>query len=301
LSSRSAGTPGQRRRRRARAPRPTGSAEAECSRPPGTAARGTMRGRPPRRRRRPSRRRGTVCGLLPWDSCYSRRRGTLPAACPSSTRIPTSMSERSPDLRGNPEPCPRRRVRSDSSTWGRIRATRRCFELAEAEPDIFPTCGAPSERRRDDHRSRLGRRGSVRPPPALRHRYRRNRSRPGPAAATPATSKKPHSAVNSRGRRNYDLPVVIHCRDAHDDTYDLLESLGRPIRASCTASARPGTPTAPSHSDSISPDAGPVSYKKNDALRASLHRVPHDRLLVETDCPFLPPEGFRENATSRPT
>jgi TatD DNase family protein len=39
--------------------------------------------------------------------------------------------------------------------------------------------------------------------------------------------------------------------------------------------------------------AGSLTYKKNDALRDTAREVPLDRLLVETDSPFLPPEPHR--------
>ncbi|WP_243032316.1 TatD family hydrolase [Thermus altitudinis] len=39
--------------------------------------------------------------------------------------------------------------------------------------------------------------------------------------------------------------------------------------------------------------AGPLTYRKNQALREAAQRLPLDRLLVETDTPFLPPEPHR--------
>jgi TatD DNase family protein len=39
--------------------------------------------------------------------------------------------------------------------------------------------------------------------------------------------------------------------------------------------------------------AGTVTYPKNDALRQAAARVPADRLLVETDAPYLAPQGRR--------
>ena len=39
--------------------------------------------------------------------------------------------------------------------------------------------------------------------------------------------------------------------------------------------------------------AGPLTYKNASATRAMAARVPHDRLLVETDCPYLAPEPHR--------
>lgn len=91
-----------------------------------------------------------------------------------------------------------------------------------------------------------------------------------------------------------DLPVVIHCREAHDDTYRILESFKRSIRGvmHCFSGTRADAERAVALGLHVS-YAGPVSYKKNDALRASLSIVPRDKILVETDCPFLPPEGFR--------
>jgi len=39
--------------------------------------------------------------------------------------------------------------------------------------------------------------------------------------------------------------------------------------------------------------AGPLTYKKNQALRQAVLEIPLERLLVETDAPFLPPEPHR--------
>src|SRR5690606_7091403 len=39
--------------------------------------------------------------------------------------------------------------------------------------------------------------------------------------------------------------------------------------------------------------AGPLTYPKSDALREAARYVPGDRVVVETDSPFLPPQGFR--------
>ena len=39
--------------------------------------------------------------------------------------------------------------------------------------------------------------------------------------------------------------------------------------------------------------ASPLTYKKNDALREACRACPADRLLLETDAPFLPPQSVR--------
>jgi TatD DNase family protein len=38
---------------------------------------------------------------------------------------------------------------------------------------------------------------------------------------------------------------------------------------------------------------GPLTYTKNDALRKIMADVPHDRILLETDCPYLTPHPHR--------
>jgi len=45
---------------------------------------------------------------------------------------------------------------------------------------------------------------------------------------------------------------------------------------------------------------GPVTYKKNDALRDVVRLVPTDRLMVETDAPYLSPEPKRAQKTNEP-
>jgi TatD DNase family protein len=47
--------------------------------------------------------------------------------------------------------------------------------------------------------------------------------------------------------------------------------------------------------------AGMVTYKKSDALRAVAARIPLDRLLVETDSPYLAPEPFRSKGPNEPS
>lgn len=170
--------------------------------------------------------------------------------------------------------------------------TRRCFELAEAEPDIFPTAGIhPNDAATTTEADWAAVEAFARHPRCVGI---------GETGLDWFRSGDARDIQKAAFRRQLawaeelDLPVVIHCRDAHDDTYDLLESLGRPIRGVMHCFS--GTPDDADRAVALGLHisyAGPVSYKKNDALRASLHRVPHDRLLVETDCPFLPPEGFR--------
>jgi TatD DNase family protein len=93
--------------------------------------------------------------------------------------------------------------------------------------------------------------------------------------------------------RQLGKPVVVHCRDAHDDTVELLRSV-------------PGV-RGVMHCYSMGPAelepylelgfrisfSGMVTYPRNEANREAARAVPEDRILVETDCPYLAPQGHR--------
>jgi TatD DNase family protein len=91
------------------------------------------------------------------------------------------------------------------------------------------------------------------------------------------------------------LPAVIHLRDAFDEGVEILERIGIP-EAGCVMHCFT-TDTAEMRSfldlGCYISFAGPVTFKKADALRAAVVVVPLDCLLVETDCPFLAPEPHR--------
>jgi TatD DNase family protein len=95
--------------------------------------------------------------------------------------------------------------------------------------------------------------------------------------------------------RELALPVVIHCRDAEAETFSLLESQGfadYPLLWHCF-----GGDTA--MADRIIRNGwhisipGPVTFPANTVLREAVARIPTDRLLVETDCPYLSPAPLR--------
>ena len=92
--------------------------------------------------------------------------------------------------------------------------------------------------------------------------------------------------------RRRDLPVVIHTREADDDTVALLREIPSRGIIHCYT----GTPEfAKRYLDlgfyiSIS---GIVTFKPADNVRASALVVPDDRILIETDSPFLAPVPLR--------
>jgi TatD DNase family protein len=96
--------------------------------------------------------------------------------------------------------------------------------------------------------------------------------------------------------RETGLPLEIHTRDADADTARILaeEHAKGPFPAilHCFTGGRELALRALALGCYIS-FSGVVSFRKSEALRAIAAEVPLDRLLVETDAPFLAPEPFR--------
>jgi TatD DNase family protein len=96
--------------------------------------------------------------------------------------------------------------------------------------------------------------------------------------------------------RQAQLPVIIHTRDADADTAMLLEeemAIGAfPGLLHCFSSGRALGEKAVDLGLYISL-SGILTFKKSDELRAIATDLPLDRLLVETDSPFLAPMPYR--------
>jgi TatD DNase family protein len=94
--------------------------------------------------------------------------------------------------------------------------------------------------------------------------------------------------------RELGLPLVVHSRDAHERTLEILER---------EAEGLPGVMHCFSGHSGIAKRvldlgmhigiAGPVTYPNADRLRQVVREVPLDRLMVETDCPYLTPQKHR--------
>lgn len=91
-----------------------------------------------------------------------------------------------------------------------------------------------------------------------------------------------------------DKALVIHTRDSVDVALDVLGRLGAPDRLvfHCWSGNGDQLERALRLGSFIS-FAGNVSFKKSDELRALAGKIPRDRLLVETDAPYLAPEPHR--------
>jgi TatD DNase family protein len=87
------------------------------------------------------------------------------------------------------------------------------------------------------------------------------------------------------------MPVVIHTRDADEETARALERFDGTVVLHCFSA--PGLlPTALERGYYVS-FAGNVTYPKAQDLRAAAARVPAERILAETDSPYLSPQARR--------
>lgn len=96
--------------------------------------------------------------------------------------------------------------------------------------------------------------------------------------------------------RDLRLPVIIHSREADEDTVSTL-------RAEWSKAAQGGIMHCFGGSWEMAESvleigfmisfAGNVTFKKAENLRTVARRVPLDRLLIETDCPYLTPVPYR--------
>ena len=94
--------------------------------------------------------------------------------------------------------------------------------------------------------------------------------------------------------RRSDLTLVIHTRDAWDDTFAVLDEVGTPERTIVHCfSGGPGEARRSLDRGAYLSFSGIVTFKNAADLRAAAAVCPLDRLLVETDAPFLAPVPHR--------
>ncbi len=94
--------------------------------------------------------------------------------------------------------------------------------------------------------------------------------------------------------REVHLPVVIHCRQAHEDLLEELRRAGPGLRGvmHCFSGTLQEAQAFLERGLHISL-AGPVTYPRAERTWEVARQVPLERLLLETDCPWLPPQSHR--------
>jgi TatD DNase family protein len=99
-----------------------------------------------------------------------------------------------------------------------------------------------------------------------------------------------------RAARECNLPVVIHTREAESETIEILQSEYHDAHRRgvfhCFSGSMDLAQRAIEFGFMIS-FSGIVTFKKAEELREIAKQVPLDRLLIETDCPYLTPIPYR--------
>jgi TatD DNase family protein len=103
--------------------------------------------------------------------------------------------------------------------------------------------------------------------------------------------------------RELGKPIVIHCRDAHSDTQAMLKEFFPTTSLQIDCPAPNGVihcfsgdwtdaQTYFAHGFMIGVD-GPITYPSAKTLQETIARAPVERIVLETDSPYLPPQSFR--------
>ncbi len=113
---------------------------------------------------------------------------------------------------------------------------------------------------------------------------------------SPREAQRDNFRIHIAAGRQTGLPVIVHTRDADDDTIAILEDeMGKGAFTGlihCFTGTQRLADAARALGLSISV-SGIATFKNSGALRDVIKSVPLDRLLVETDAPFLAPMPLR--------
>jgi TatD DNase family protein len=172
-----------------------------------------------------------------------------------------------------------------------LSGTRKSVELSKQYDFIYATCGIhPHEADRVDHKilselKELAREDKVVAIGEIGLDYFKNYSR--------AENQKSLFVSLVKIAQDSGLPLVIHTRQAEADTLKILKE-AMPVKAvvHCFSGGQEFLKECLALGFFISYTCN-ITYKKAQGLRDLVKATPLERLLLETDAPFLPPEGFR--------
>ncbi len=89
------------------------------------------------------------------------------------------------------------------------------------------------------------------------------------------------------------LPAIIHSRDAAGDTFDMLRAHPKAWGVLHSYSGTAEMARQLCNMGWYISFSGPVTYKNANKVKEAASVVPEDRILIETDCPYLPPVPHR--------
>lgn len=112
---------------------------------------------------------------------------------------------------------------------------------------------------------------------------------------SPRAIQKEVFAAQLRIAKELNLPVIVHDRDAHGDVLAVLEQHA-PFKAGGVMHCYSGSPELVAHFLALGfyiSFAGPITFRNAKKPALAALQVPAERLVVETDCPYLSPEPHR--------
>lgn len=101
--------------------------------------------------------------------------------------------------------------------------------------------------------------------------------------------------------KKLELPILIHCRDDRSKNSENTECWDEVVEMTknhfgiyhCYSGLLPTTKYILENTNFLLSFAGNLTYPKNDYLKEAVRIVPLERIVLETDCPFLPPQSIR--------
>ncbi|PLV56787.1 TatD family hydrolase [Thermotoga sp. SG1] len=95
--------------------------------------------------------------------------------------------------------------------------------------------------------------------------------------------------------RLFDLPLIVHVREAYEEAYRILSGEKLPEKRGVIHAFSSNYEWAKRFIDLgfLLGVGGPVTYPKNESLREVVRKVGLEHIVLETDCPFLPPQPYR--------
>ena len=93
--------------------------------------------------------------------------------------------------------------------------------------------------------------------------------------------------------KSLDIPVIIHDRDAHKDSLDIIKDIGDIKGVFHCFSGSVEMAIEIIKLGMYISFAGPITFKNAKKSIEVAKSIPQDRILIETDCPYLSPEPFR--------